>query len=232
MADKNDDALANTAVALNEDAKAARKRKSPTDAAKAHLGTADADLADDDVGGALAGLGAAIDANTDPDAPLDLSEGAHVLAVERMEQMAIDAVVKDRNLIAFARDFMLDQIKARPKPWSATSNAEQRDVAAAAEIASHELIRKIVEAHASFGKGEPIRVLLTKVTMGDDIVIAGKVKTFAEDEALRAVISLHAAHGKHVMLTVASTDDYNGGPEAEIEDDQRDLGFQSDQDER
>lgn len=225
MAD--DDGIAALATGLNEDAKAARRKGGKgTDAlaaGKAHLegGGADADL-----GGALKGLGDAVDARDAGD-NLDLSEGAHTAAIDRMENLASEAVLNDKSLVFDARDFLLDQIKSRPKPWSATSNQEQRDVAAACEHAGRELVRKIVEAIAANGK-DPVRVLLTKVTLGDDIVIAGKVKVLGEDEEDQAVSLLHSARGKHVMLTVASVEDYSGNArEAETDPDQPGLGFEA-----
>jgi hypothetical protein len=227
-----EDPLDATARALNEDAKAARRRKPKDDAtaaAKAHLGTSEPDS---DVRGALAGLGSAIDAQPGAGTDgLDLSEGAHSASIERMEAMATEAILRDSSLVYDGRDFLLDQIKSRPKPWSATSNAEQRDVAAACEHASREFLRKAIEIIAANGK-EPIRVLLTKVTLGDDIVIAGKVKTFAEDEEDRAVALLHSARGKHVMLTIASVDDYSGNAtEAATDPDQHGMGFEAGGDE-
>lgn len=220
-----DDSIAALAVGLNEDAKAARKRKgSPLEASRAHLNNEP----DSNVSGALAGLGDAINARegaaTDG---VDLSEGAHTTAIDRMETMATDAVLADKSMVFDVRDFLLDQIKARPKAWSGTSNSEQRDVAAACEHAGRELVRKIVEAVSTNGK-EPIRVLLTKITMGDDIVIAGKVKTFAPEEEDRAVTLLHSARGRHVMLTIASVEDYSSNPtEAVTDPDQPGLGFEA-----
>ena len=152
--------------------------------------------------------------------------GEHTTAIDRMEAMATDLVVNTDELVFDVRDFLLDTIKARPKPWSGTSQAEQRDVAAACEHAAKELVRKVAEAIASNGV-QSIRVLLTKVNMGTDIVISGKVKTFGEDEEDRAVLQLHRAIGKHVMLTRASADDYTGeGREAATDPDEPDFGFE------
>ena len=227
MADA-DDPIAALAVGLNEDAKVARRKKGAAgalDAGKAHLS---GDPPEETLGDAVASLGKSIDAQAGAGTDgLDLTEGAHTAAMDRMEAMASDAVLNDKSLVFDVRDFLLDQIKSRPKPWSATSNQEQRDVAAAAEHAARELVRKIVEAVAANGK-DPIRVLLTKITMGDDIVIAGKVKTFAEEEEDRAVSLLHSARGKHVMLTVASVEDYSGDArDAETQPDQPGLGFEA-----
>lgn len=154
------------------------------------------------------------------------AEGEHTLAVDRMFSMVDELELNPREMVFDVRDFLLDTIKARPKPWSATSQAEQRDVAAACEHAANELVRKVVEQVAARGV-DPVRVLLTKTTLGDDIVIAGKVKTFSDDETDKAVMLLHHARGKHVMLTVASTEDYKGdGRDPETDPDQTDFGFE------
>src|SRR3546814_7063052 len=62
----------------------------------------------------------------------------------------------------------------RPKPWSGTSQAEQRDVAAACEVSAKELVRKVAEHIASNGV-PAVRILLTNFSMGGtDMKIAGK----------------------------------------------------------
>lgn len=156
------------------------------------------------------------------------AEGEHSTAIDRMEAMATDLEIDTGEMVFDVRDFLLNTIKARPKPWSGTSQAEQRDVAAACEHAAKELVRKVAEAIASNGV-QSIRVLLTKVNMGTDIVISGKVKTFGEDEEDRAVLQLHRAIGKHVMLTRASADDYTGeGREADTDPDEPDFEFEGD----
>jgi hypothetical protein len=159
------------------------------------------------------------------------AEGQHTTALDRMAGIVDDLELSTGELVFDVRDFLLDTIKQRPKPWSSTSQAEQRDVAAACEHSATELIRKIVEAVAARGV-VPVRVLLTKVTLGDDIVIAGKVKTYSDDEADKAVMILHKAHGKHVMLTVASVEDYRGeGRDAETDVDEPPLDFEAQDDE-
>lgn len=140
----------------------------------------------------------------------DLSEEAHLSAIERAEKAATDWVFNPSQLVNDARDFMLDQIKSRPKPWGGSSPSEQRDIAAACAHAGDELVRKIAEAIAARGQ-EPVRVLLDKIALGETIQITGKVKTMSAEEEDRAVMILHHARGKNVMLTVASKDDYHGG---------------------
>lgn len=190
-----DNALAATAVGLNEDAKAARKKKG-----------AEPPVGD---GGA--------------------AEEATSAAVLRMETMATEAEFVDQRALVFdLRDFVLDQIKHRPKPWSACSQAEQRDVAAACEIAATELVRKVVEAIAAGPALVPARVLLTKIASGDDIVITGKVKCHTPEEEDKVVMMLHHQRGKHVMLTAATAEDYKQGErDAETDLDEPEL-FEAD----
>lgn len=131
-----------------------------------------------------------------------------------------------KSMVYDIRDALLSQIKVMPKPWSGTSQSEQRDIAAALENSARDLVRRIVEAMASQGV-EPVRVLLTKVALGSDIVISGKVKTFGEDEEDRAVKILHHALNGHVMLTAASAADYEqDGRDAETDPDDPSLPFE------
>ena len=180
-----------------------------------------------ELGEAVGKLGEAVAANQQAESGTADAEGQHSAALAAMENIADQLEISTGEMVFDVRDFLLDTIKARPKPWSATSQAEQRDVAAACEHAAKEVVRKIVEAVAARGQ-DPVRVLLTKVTLGSDMVIAGKVKTFDEAEEDRAVETLHKAIGKHVLLTVASADDYTGnGREAETDPDELPLDFEA-----
>lgn len=234
-----DEAIAATAVALNEDAKANR-RKSPKAAREAEREKVEALSADTneepsaaihpepgEVDAALGRLGSAV---AREESKVDLSETAHVGAIERMENIATEYDIDQRSLVPDVRDFLLDQIKARPKPWSATSKDEQHDVAAACEHAAVELVRKIVEALAADQTRNPIRCLLVGYSdKGDDIKVDLKVKALSIEETTGAVVALHKAKGKHVLVTVASVDDYRGdGREAELMEDQPPLDFEAD----
>lgn len=148
-------------------------------------------------------------------------------AIERMEQIASEFELDHKALVETARDFLIEQIKNRPKPWSAMLEAEQRDVASAAEHASVELVRKIVEAIAA-GEKQPIRCLLESYVEKDGIKLTLKVKTFNDEESLAAVLALHKARGKHVLVTAASVDDYRGGGDAKIDADAPQMDFEAD----
>lgn len=153
-------------------------------------------------------------------------EGDAVMAVDRMARLVDDLVLGKSQLVYDVRDFMVDVIKSRPKPWSGTPAAEQKDVYAACEHNARELIRRVVEIVASEGL-EPVRVLLTKVNLGEKITITGEVKTFGDEDADKAVMTLHHARGKHVMLTVATVEDYAQNHRSEdVDQDEPDFSFE------
>lgn len=181
----------------------------------------------EEVGQAVENLGKAVEAQGQGTEGYDLSEETHNKAIEEAEAAASAVNFDTRSLVWDLRDAMLEQYKRRPRPWGGLSQAEQRDVAAALEHAAQEFTRKAVEAIAAGGQ-QPVRVLLNKVNLGDDIVISGKVKTFSEEEEDEAVMLLHHARGKHVMLTVASKDDYQEGQrDPETDADQNELEFEA-----
>lgn len=175
-------------------------------------------------------LGEAVTANQQAENGTADAEGQHAGALQAFDNI-IDEMALDPNELVFdVRDELLDIIKHRPKPWSATSQQEQRDVAGRCEEFAKKLIRQVVEAVASRGQ-DPIRVLLTKVNAGgDDIVITGKVKFLDAEptERDKAILSLHHGIGKHVMLTRATVDDYSGqGRDAETDPDEPPLDFEA-----
>ena len=180
---------------------------------------------------AIESLGEAVTNNQQATEGTADAEGQHSRALETMENIIDQTEISTGEMVFDVRDFLLDTIKSRPKPWSATSQGEQRDVAAACEHAAKELVRKVVEAIAASGGVDPIRVLLTKVNAGgEDIVITGKVKFLGAEQTERdkAILALHHGIGKHVMLTRASADDYTGnGREAETDADEPPLNFEA-----
>jgi hypothetical protein len=152
-------------------------------------------------------------------------------AIERVEEL-VDAIDLDdeKKIVSSCHLFFVDLYKSRPRAWDQLSQDEQRDLSAALEHNAKELVRQVVEAIARNGR-EPIRAVLESYTEKDGVKVSLKVKTFSEEEALAAVIGLHKAQGKSVLITVASADDFNDGPVDVTEPDQRALGFESGSDE-
>lgn len=157
----------------------------------------------------------------------DEQEQIGLTAFERMDALATDYKIDTHSLVTDCRDAMLEQIKHRPKPWSTSTEDEQRQMADACEHAANELVRQVVEGIASRGKN-PVRVLLTKIAMGDDIVITGKVKALGEVQTDEAVMTLHHSRNKIVMLTVADVSDFQQEhPDADIDPDEPPLDFEA-----
>ena len=154
-------------------------------------------------------------------------------AIDKVGNLAdtIDLGEDQGKVVAETAAFFLELYKHRPKPWGELSQAEQRDLAAQLEHNAKELVRHVVEAIARDGR-DSIRALLESYTEKDGIKATLKVKTYSEDEALAAVIGLHKAQGKHVLITVASADDFATEPMQDAsEPDQPALGFEAGSDE-
>ncbi len=162
----------------------------------------------------------------------DLSEEAHRSAIEGAENAASNAVFTNESLVFDARDFLLEQIKRRPKPWGACSGGEKADIAAACEHAGQELVRKIAEEMASAGLPR-VRVLLGQIVLGDDIKITGKVKIMGDEDEDAAVLFLHRAQGQFVMVTLASKDAHQEGdrPAPGVPAEEPELSFEAGADE-
>lgn len=156
----------------------------------------------------------------------------HERAIDRMENMAVEFELEESGaLVASVTAFLLEQIKSRPKPWSASSQGEQQDVFRACEHGARELVRKVVEAVAR-DKKEPIRALLEGYTEKDGVKATIKIKAHTPEEEEAAIIGLHRGVGKHILITIASVDDYNEqGAVDPSEPDQQGLGFEAGTDE-
>lgn len=215
MTKDNLDALDATAVGLAEDAKAERlkpakkpKGRSSTEedaATLAGLSPGEESVLNDenpDVEGAIERLGKAVEEHGEPEPET---------VVDRIERSASEFQIETKSLVVDVRDFMLEIVKRLDKPWGLTPNDQQRDIAAAVEQTATDLVRKVVEAVRADSSASPIRCLLVGYSdKGDDIKVDLKVKTLDADETTRAVVALHKAKGKHVLVTVASVDDYRG----------------------
>lgn len=115
----------------------------------------------------------------------------------------------DTSSLAFdLRDALIETIKRMPQPWGQTPEGGQRDIAAALEHTSRDIVRRVVELVRSNGESS-IRALLVGYTEKDGGVQATlKIKTFEAEESAAAILGLHRAVGKHVLMMVASAEDF------------------------
>jgi len=149
-------------------------------------------------------------------------------ATERLEAIVQESEFSPDTLAGDVRDTMLDLFRSRPKPWSAMTEAEQNDVVRALEYASRELVLKAVDAIRSTGTESPIRAILESYNEKDGIKAALKIKTMGEQDGEAAVLALHKARGKMVLVTLASADDYLGDRgDPAIMPDQSGLDFEA-----
>lgn len=155
-------------------------------------------------------------------------------AMDQIDQLADNLDLGDDSgaLVAELHLAFLDLMKHQPKPWSALTQAEQRDLSARLEHHATETVRLVAEAIARNGRDAVRCLLVGFVDKGEDMKVELKVKAHDKGELEQAVLGLHRARGKLVMLTVASVEDYR---QTEIEDpsepEQRALGFEAGSDE-
>lgn len=133
-------------------------------------------------------------------------------AIDRVGELAdmLDLSGDTGKVVTNLADYFLELFKHRPKPWDQLTQSEQRDLYTQLKNNAKETVRIVVEAVARNDR-EAIRAMLESYTEKDGIKVTLKVKTFDETEALAAVVGLHKAQGKHVLITVASADDYDDG---------------------
>jgi hypothetical protein len=128
-----------------------------------------------------------------------------------------------RSLVQDSRDFVLQLYKDRPKPWAAMSEDEQRLLAANVENTMRDFVQGVVEAVASAHDHQPIRCTLESYNEKDGIKVSLKVAAFTEADMLAAVVGLHKARGKHVLVTVATADDFSVDRAANTDPDEPEL---------
>jgi NADH dehydrogenase/NADH:ubiquinone oxidoreductase subunit G len=136
------------------------------------------------------------------------------------------------KVVATATAWVLELFKHRPKPWDQLSQQEQRDLASGIEHNVKELVRLVVEAVAREGRTAVRCLAVGFQDQGEDIKVTLKVKALSAEDTEQAILTLHRSRGKHVLLTMASAEDYAEVPVADqSQPDQTDLGFEAGSDE-
>jgi hypothetical protein len=175
---------------------------------------------------AVAQLGDAVDEHE----ALEEREEPLMPAIARLEAIASETIPEGRALVRFAAGFMLDQIKHAPR-WDDLLEAQQRDLGATVQQNAVDLVGKIVEAVRANG-AEAIPALLESYSEKDGIKAVLKIKPEDDEQSLAAIIGLHRAQGKRVLIMVASAQDFDHDPgEIEIMPDEPGLGFDAGSDE-
>ena len=164
-----------------------------------------------------------------PDAEAEMdAEGVGGIAAKRLGIIATSAPLQSGTLAGDVRDTLLDLLKTRPKPWDAMTEAEQSDIGRALEYAARELVKNVVDTIRSDGVESPVKAILESITDKGDIKITLKVKTTDDADAAGAILALHKARGKLVIITAASANDYLGERQPfAAAPDQPGLGFEA-----
>lgn len=153
--------------------------------------------------------------------------------LKRMDKVIENVTVEGGpKLVASVTAELVDMWKTIPKPFAQTNQEGQQDVFRRLEHMSKELVRQVVEQVAASGQ-QPIRCLMGKLAVADKITGTLTVAVDGDsEEETRALLLLHDCHGKYVMLTKASVEDY-AGVEADdpSEPDQNDMPFDAGTDE-
>ena len=150
------------------------------------------------------------------------------LAAERIETIAETGELNVRTLAGDVRDMLIDMFKTRPKPWDQMTAAEQSDICKAIDYASREMVKGVVDEIRSEGAEAPVKAILEGYTDKGDIKATLKIKSAGSEDEANAIMSLHRARGKLVLITIASPEDYLGQrAEPAIDPDQNPLKFEA-----
>lgn len=124
------------------------------------------------------------------------------------------------------RDALLSWVRNLPKNWSAMSEAEQRDVADAADRCARTLVK---EACKLIAASERPCVVATLVEYKEKEGIEAKLKFPSRGEV---VAQLHEACGREVLVVASGAEEFlgEGGP-PDIDPDQPDMDLGAEYDE-
>lgn len=140
--------------------------------------------------------------------------------VALLEEAADAAELDLSTLVGDLRDGMLEQLKQMGQSWQKTPEAEQMDIAAALQNTAKAFVDDAVALIRADGKNAIIALLVDYADKGD-IVAKLKISKATVSENDDVIMTLHNAVGKNIVITQASSADYQGQRgDAETEPDQ------------
>lgn len=197
MSKDNLNALDATALALNEDAKADRKRRATESPAPDE----------------------ALEQSDQPD-PEELQSAG----LQAMQDAAENMDLESGTLVGDLAAGILEIVKNVQKPWSAHSQHEKRDLVAKIDHIAANVARQAVDIIAADDQ-IAVKAVLEKIAIGDKTLITLKLGAMPEDEMAAAIQSLFHAQKKSVMIVTADPDRYMSRRSELIEPDQEGLPF-------
>lgn len=118
------------------------------------------------------------------------------------------------------RDSLLAWFKAQPSHWGQMSEAQQRDLAGAADRYAYSMVKQACQIIAG---GERPCIVATLVEYKEKDGVEAKLKLPSRGEVVAA---LHEACGREVLVVTSGSEEFLGeAGEAEIDADQRELGI-------
>lgn len=116
------------------------------------------------------------------------------------------------------RDSLLSWFKATPKPWSQLTEAEQRDMAGAADRYAGTVIKQACQIIAA---NERPCIVATLTEYKEKDGVEAKLKLPSRGEVVSA---LHEACGREVLVVTSGSEEFMGeANEAQIDADQPDM---------
>ncbi len=148
-------------------------------------------------------------------------------ALDRLENTVNEVTLGTASLVADVTETILELFKRRPKPWSACSPQEQRDVAKVAQFAAKELVKNIVTVVAANNRPS-IRATLDGISVTDKIVGKFKLNSLPEDQMAETLAELYHANRKTILIITADSGEYETTNRDPVEPEEPELQFAGD----
>ncbi len=148
-------------------------------------------------------------------------------ALERLENTINEADLDTKSLVADVTGTILELFKRRPKPWSASSPQEQRDVAKVAGFAAKELVNRVVSLVAANNR-PAIRAVLDGITVSDKVTGKFKLASMPEDQMAEILSELYHANRKMILIITADSGQYEETDREHVETENPELPFAGD----
>lgn len=148
-------------------------------------------------------------------------------ALDRLENTVNEITLGTGSLVADVTDTILELFKRRPKPWSASSPQEQRDVAKVAQFAAKELVNNIVSLVAANNRPS-IRATLDGISVADKITGKFKLNSLPEDRMAETLAELYHANKKTILIITADSGEYEQKQRDPVDPEEPELAFAAD----
>ncbi len=131
------------------------------------------------------------------------------------------------QLVASVVTELVDIYKHIPKPYAAATQGQQQDVFRRLESLAKTVVQQIAEAIAANGENA-VKCVVGDAKVGSDIKVDLKLAPVTSEERDAAILFLAHARGRHVVVKMASKDEFDSEPASDpSQADQNELGFEA-----